>query len=67
LNAKAFSWLWQTRPDQHFSKDFEHAEQHAKHLSYARSIWEAAKPAKGTLVERYLSLEAAASVASAEA
>jgi putative DNA primase/helicase len=30
------------------------AEQHAKHLSYARSIWDAAKPAKGTLVERYL-------------
>jgi putative DNA primase/helicase len=30
------------------------AEQHAKHLSFARSIWEAAKPAKGTLVERYL-------------
>jgi putative DNA primase/helicase len=29
-------------------------EQHAKHLSYARSIWDAAKPAKGTLVERYL-------------
>jgi putative DNA primase/helicase len=30
------------------------ADQHAKHLSFARSIWEAAKPAKGTLVERYL-------------
>ena len=30
------------------------AEQHAKHLSFARSIWDAAKPAKGTLVERYL-------------
>ena len=30
------------------------AEQHVKHLSYARSIWDAAKPAKGTLVERYL-------------
>ena len=30
------------------------AEQHTKHLSYARSIWDAAKPAKGTLVERYL-------------
>jgi putative DNA primase/helicase len=30
------------------------AEQHAKHLSFARSIWEAAKPANGTLVERYL-------------
>jgi putative DNA primase/helicase len=30
------------------------AEQHAKHLSYARSIWDAAKPAKGTLVKRYL-------------
>src|SRR5262249_24933894 len=29
-------------------------EQHAKHLGYARSIWDAAKPAKGTLVERYL-------------
>jgi putative DNA primase/helicase len=29
-------------------------EQHAKHLSYARSIWDAAKPAKGTLVEQYL-------------
>src|SRR5262245_22124108 len=30
------------------------AEQKAKHLMYARSIWDAAKPAKGTLVERYL-------------
>jgi putative DNA primase/helicase len=30
------------------------ADQHAKHLSYARSIWDAARPAKGTLVERYL-------------
>jgi putative DNA primase/helicase len=30
------------------------AEQHAKHLSYARSIWDATKPAKGTLVEQYL-------------
>jgi len=29
-------------------------EQHAKHLSYARSVWDATKPAKGTLVERYL-------------
>jgi putative DNA primase/helicase len=29
-------------------------EQHAKHLSYARSIWDAAKPVKRTLVERYL-------------
>jgi putative DNA primase/helicase len=29
-------------------------EQYAKHLSYARSIWDASKPAKGTLVERYL-------------
>ncbi len=29
-------------------------EQHAKHLGYARSIWDAAKPPKGTLVEQYL-------------
>jgi putative DNA primase/helicase len=29
-------------------------EQHARHLSYARSIWDAAKPAKGTMVEQYL-------------
>lgn len=30
------------------------AVQHAKHLTFARSIWDAAKPAKGTLVEKYL-------------
>jgi putative DNA primase/helicase len=29
-------------------------DQHAKHMSFARSIWDAAKPAKGTIVERYL-------------
>ena len=33
--------------------DDEH-ERHAKHLMYARSIWDAAKPTKGTLVEQYL-------------
>jgi putative DNA primase/helicase len=30
------------------------SEQHAKHLSFARSIWDAAQPVKGTLVEQYL-------------
>jgi putative DNA primase/helicase len=30
------------------------ADQHVKHLSFARSIWEASRPPKGTLVERYL-------------
>jgi putative DNA primase/helicase len=29
-------------------------ERHAKHLMFARSIWDACKPAKGTIVERYL-------------
>jgi putative DNA primase/helicase len=29
-------------------------DQHAKHMSFARSIWDATKPAKGTLVEKYL-------------
>jgi hypothetical protein len=29
-------------------------DQHAKHMSFARSIWNATKPAKGTLVEKYL-------------
>jgi Toprim domain len=29
-------------------------ERHAKHMGFARSIWDATKPAKGTLVEQYL-------------
>jgi hypothetical protein len=30
------------------------ADRHAEHMKFARSIWDAAKPARGTLVERYL-------------
>jgi len=52
-------WRPRHRGDDHRPEIRRHApepqsEQHAKHLMYARSIWDAAKPAKGTIVERYL-------------
>jgi putative DNA primase/helicase len=52
-------WRPRHRGDDHRPQIRRHApepqsEQHAKHLGFARSIWEATKPAKGTLVEKHL-------------
>jgi putative DNA primase/helicase len=43
-----------SRASARYVPDLDEAAKHAKHLGFAKSIWKATEPLKGTIVEKYL-------------